>query len=306
MSSIPLVSIQIPTYNQKQYIKEALDSALAQTYENLQIIVSDDCSPDYDIFEYLKEYKNNPKVLLHRNEKNLGRVGNYRNTLYNLVSGDWFVNLDGDDYFINDEFISTAIASINIAATNVIAFQSNCNMQIFTESSIVHQILDEEMMLVDGKSYLPFIDKSVGFSHGSLLYKVAAAKKVDFYNFDTLDIDYFSYLKILKEGYIIFWKAKVYSWRKHNSQETDSLNFQKSLDKYAEYNDLLYAYKDIDSTIKNVMLERTYYDLTVRLLTHFFHEEFSIKRLVIIICKTKLHSKYWKPILSLAKHKMQK
>ena len=49
MSSVthPLVTIGIPTYNRGDgYLREALESALAQTYENLEIVVSDNCSTD--------------------------------------------------------------------------------------------------------------------------------------------------------------------------------------------------------------------------------------------------------------------
>ena len=65
----PLVSIQIPTYNQKEYIKETLESALIQTYESIQIIVTDDCS-NYDIKEFLKDYSSISLVEIVVNSKN--------------------------------------------------------------------------------------------------------------------------------------------------------------------------------------------------------------------------------------------
>lgn len=304
MRNLPLVTIQIPSYNQQIYIKEALDSALAQTYDNLQVIVSDDNSPDYDIFEYLNEYRSNPRVLIYRNETNLGRVGNYRNILYNLVKGEWFVNLDGDDYFINDDFISTAIASIMLSEKNVVAFQANCITRKITEYNIIHEELGENMYVVDGKQYLPHFENNVGFTHASLLYNVSAAKKVNFYNINTLDIDYFSYLKILKEGYIVFWKDKVYNWREHDSQETNTIDFEKSLAKFEEYDDLVDNYAHLEDSVKNVMLKKTYFDLTLQLLIHFFDERISARRFWIIIRKTRLHYKYLKPSLSLIKNKI--
>lgn len=85
MNNSPLVSIQIPTYNQKKYIKEAFDSVLNQTYSNKQTIVSDDSSPEYDVFEFFKDSINLTGVFFYKNTVNLGRVGNYNNTLYNHV-----------------------------------------------------------------------------------------------------------------------------------------------------------------------------------------------------------------------------
>ncbi|MEL6166686.1 MAG: glycosyltransferase, partial [Cyanobacteria bacterium J06628_3] len=42
----PLVSIIIPTYNRPEYLNLALASAVQQTYQNIEIIVSDNCSPE--------------------------------------------------------------------------------------------------------------------------------------------------------------------------------------------------------------------------------------------------------------------
>ena len=55
MPSNPLVSICIPAYNNEDYISETLDSLLAQTYSNLEIIVVDDCSKD-GTFSVLEQY----------------------------------------------------------------------------------------------------------------------------------------------------------------------------------------------------------------------------------------------------------
>ncbi|MBD0261856.1 MAG: glycosyltransferase family 2 protein, partial [Tolypothrix sp. Co-bin9] len=41
-----LVSVIIPTYNRPKYLKQAIESAIKQTYKNIEIIVSDDCSPE--------------------------------------------------------------------------------------------------------------------------------------------------------------------------------------------------------------------------------------------------------------------
>jgi cellulose synthase/poly-beta-1,6-N-acetylglucosamine synthase-like glycosyltransferase len=46
-SQQPLVSVIIPAYNRPAYLKEAIESAVGQSYQNIEIIVSDDCSPEY-------------------------------------------------------------------------------------------------------------------------------------------------------------------------------------------------------------------------------------------------------------------
>ena len=112
MTTSPKVSIQIPTYNQEDYIAAAIESALMQDYGNIEIIVADDCSTD-NTQGIIKKFENNPKVKYFRNKKNLGRVANYHKALYEYCTGDWVVNLDGDDYFIAANFISDGISQIN-------------------------------------------------------------------------------------------------------------------------------------------------------------------------------------------------
>jgi len=213
----PLVSIQIPTYNQKQYIKEALDSALAQTYESLQVIVADDCSPDYDIFDYLSEYKNNPKVLIHRNEKNLGRVGNYRNTLYNLVKGEWFVNLDGDDQFHNIQFLGEAIEQIISKSEefNIVSFEFNHGLEYIKKHIKSFQDLNGGNIIVHGLDYLMLQKHYQNFMHANTIFNTAAAKQVDFYNRDILTVDFFSALKIYTEGDLILSSKRIFTWNDH-------------------------------------------------------------------------------------------
>ena len=99
MAGKPLVSIVLVAYKQECFIREAVQSALAQTYEPLEIILSDDCSPDRT-FEIMKEeaevYGGPHKVILNRNQKNLGLVAHF-NRACELNSGEFIVAQAGDD-----------------------------------------------------------------------------------------------------------------------------------------------------------------------------------------------------------------
>lgn len=81
MSEYPLVTIMIPTYNQSAFIVEAVESALMQDYENLEVIVLDDCSDD-NTQKLLQAFNSDSRFYYHRNKKNIGRVKNYRKLLY--------------------------------------------------------------------------------------------------------------------------------------------------------------------------------------------------------------------------------
>ena len=92
----PLVSILIPVYNREILLKPCIESALAQTYENTEIIVVDNQSTDgtWDLCrEYAAKY---PKVKVYRNEENLGPVGNWLSCM-NHASGELGKILFSDD-----------------------------------------------------------------------------------------------------------------------------------------------------------------------------------------------------------------
>lgn len=79
--SKPLVSICIPTYNGAKYMAEAMDSAIAQTYDNLEIIVSDDASKD-DTLKIIESYKDKtdiPIFIHHHKPNSIG--ANWNNTI---------------------------------------------------------------------------------------------------------------------------------------------------------------------------------------------------------------------------------
>lgn len=95
----PLVSLIVVAYNQEKYIEEAIRGAFSQTYEPLEIILSDDNSPDktFEIMQRLAdEYEGPHKIILNRNEPNLGLVGHF-NKLVDMCSGDLIVLAAGDD-----------------------------------------------------------------------------------------------------------------------------------------------------------------------------------------------------------------
>ncbi len=73
--STPTVSVCIPAYNNEAYIMDTINSVLAQTFSDFELVVIDDCSKDGTVS--LVEAVNDPRVRLVRNEKNLGMAGNW-------------------------------------------------------------------------------------------------------------------------------------------------------------------------------------------------------------------------------------
>lgn len=92
----PKISVIMPAYNAEAFVREAIDSVLNQTYDNLELIVIDDCSTD-NTFNLISQIgKTDSRIAVYRNEKNQG-VAETRNRGFELAQGDYVALLDSDD-----------------------------------------------------------------------------------------------------------------------------------------------------------------------------------------------------------------
>jgi glycosyltransferase involved in cell wall biosynthesis len=108
-SATPLVSIGIPTYNRaNSYLKYALRCAVRQTFQDIEIIVSDNCSPD-NTESMVKEF-GDPRIRYYRQKENIGPVNN-RNFCLEQARGKYFVLLLDDD-LIDDDFVATCMDAV--------------------------------------------------------------------------------------------------------------------------------------------------------------------------------------------------
>lgn len=99
-SNTPLVSVNIPAYNTAEYIAEAIQSVLNQTYLNWELIIINDCSTDSTATEISKF--NDPRIKVFHNEQNEGIVYS-RNRALHYSTGKYIAVLDSDDYFLPDK-----------------------------------------------------------------------------------------------------------------------------------------------------------------------------------------------------------
>lgn len=98
------ISIAIPTYNRLELLKVTMESVLSQSYSNFEVVVSDNNSDDGTV-EYLKELSElDERVLVNVNDLNIGMVSNW-DVCLEMASGDVFILLSDDDYFINNNVL---------------------------------------------------------------------------------------------------------------------------------------------------------------------------------------------------------
>lgn len=97
--TVPYVSVIIPAYNAAGHLERALDSALAQTMPDLEVLVVDDGSTDTTLDVARRVAARNSRVRVLRNERNEG-VAVSRNRALDVARGEWIALLDADDAWL--------------------------------------------------------------------------------------------------------------------------------------------------------------------------------------------------------------
>ena len=96
---MPLVSVIIPYFNKKNYIKDAVNSVLNQTFKNLEIIIIYDDENLIDYYYLTDEFKNKKNIKIFKNIKNIG-AGLSRNFGIKKAKGEIIAFLDSDDLWL--------------------------------------------------------------------------------------------------------------------------------------------------------------------------------------------------------------
>lgn len=93
---MPRVSILMPVYNTRpEYLREAIDSLLAQTFTDFEFLILNDASTDPQVEEVVKSYTD-PRIVYAVNERNLG-ISGARNRLLDMAQGEYLAVMDHDD-----------------------------------------------------------------------------------------------------------------------------------------------------------------------------------------------------------------
>ena len=130
MDNYEKVSIIVPIYNVEKYIERCVKSLMRQDYENIQIILVDDGSPDRS-FEIVSELANNDERIVVIRQENKG-VSSARNQGLKMADGKYLMFVDGDDY-VDSNYVSYFVDLIKTQNCDV-GFNIN-NYQIGNISS---------------------------------------------------------------------------------------------------------------------------------------------------------------------------
>ena len=236
--SEPLVSVIIPVYNVAAYLRESLDSVVAQTYKNLEIIIIDDGSTDGS-GDICGEYEHDPRVkLIHQENRGLS---NARNIGLDIVHGEYIAFLDPDDAYHQD-FIRLMLDKIQKEKTSIVV----CKFAVYETDGEIRVDDNKKMipLLAEGKyngveALNALADSKLNTSVWNKLYSSmlwADTRFPDGHNYEDLDT-IFRILDKCDTLYVI--DKQLYLHRKHSGSISQTYSSDNINDRNLAYSHLL-------------------------------------------------------------------
>ena len=238
MNSEPKVSIIIPTYNQSQYLEEAMESVLNQTYQNIEIIIVDDGSTD-NTSEVVKSFDNK---IIYIPQKNKG-ASSARNAGIKKAQGQYVAFLDSDDMWIKNKLEKQIKFIQNNPEIGLLG--TGCYQMVDINKMIYKKIFPakNETLQKDLIKYNPFIQSSV-------IIKKDVFNHIDLYDEKFKESeDYDLWLRIAQKYKVANLEQALVTKR----------YYEKGLSKDKDNKQLYFALKAKKNAIKRGQYSKTYY-----------------------------------------------
>lgn len=247
-----LVSICIPVYNSENTIKSTIESALSQTYKNVELVIVDNASTDktWDIINGFDD----ARIKKYRNNTNIGMVGNWNKCL-EYATGKYIHFLCGDDI----------IFSSCIAKKVALAEQGENISMVFSASEIINENNDVVLTrrylnkdaILDGKKLAKksFLTRNIYGEPSNVLFKRELIDVVGKFADNLIyAIDLDLWLRLSACGKVGYISEPLMQYRISKSNATASFNYQKILSDDNNLIDNIKKYKCISlSTITKIV-----------------------------------------------------
>jgi glycosyltransferase involved in cell wall biosynthesis len=233
--NLPKVSVMIPTFNQSSMIVRAIRSALDQDYGNIEVVVGDDSSTD-DTEKVVMDFiasSGQQHLFYFRNETNIGILRNYHRNLFVNARGQWAVNLDADDFFVDRSFLSKAMAVAASDPAIALIFANYCEHDEASGTRIAIRNADHPPVMTDVDFLDRYADDRIVWNHNSIVYDRQLAMRVGCYwQEDALRNDWESFLRMTIGRKVAHLDCVVAAWVQHGANETRRLDLTKYLNNF--------------------------------------------------------------------------
>lgn len=224
MNIVPLVSVIMPSYNSKKYIKKAIDSVLEQTYSNFELIIVDGNSTDGTL-DILDEYKKQDRRIKVIQDEGRG-IGAALQLGCQIASGKFIARMDSDDIAINTRFekqlkIFHSIPNLILVASPVIYINEDDSIVGYSFPYTNKRIIQEKVYLI---------------AHPTVMMKKDAYVKAGGYQPLLRAEDYFLWNRMRLMGEFYIFKEPLIKYRLLQDSLSHTLddNFNKKLGRKLE------------------------------------------------------------------------
>lgn len=218
----PLVSVIIPNYCHAQYLDQRIQSVLEQTYQNFEVIILDDCSPDNGTSKsVIEKYRDNPHVRhIVYNNHNSGSTFIQWNKGFNLAIGEYCWIAESDDFCDNDLLYKLVEQTQKFENISIVA----CNSQFVDEKGErMPPILKENDTIAIFKG-IDFIRCKMMLGNGicnasSAIFKREYALQIDsqYMNYEAAG-DRLFWIELAEMGNVAFLYAPKNYFRQHQNK----------------------------------------------------------------------------------------
>jgi glycosyltransferase involved in cell wall biosynthesis len=234
------VSIILPVYNVERYLATSLDSVLAQTHENWELLISDNCSKDAT-GEIAAAYADRDKRIVYlRNETNIGVMANY-NKCIERATGEYIELFGGDDLF-EPQCLEKLVQVLDSNPNIVLVTCARNLIDEHGQHTKVERPLDATRTLSSEEA----IRSNLGPLRNWIMSPVMYRSKYKGRGFDTslrtwADLDY--WVQILRNGDLYYLDELLFSYRVHAISETSRafrdleflIDLLRLADRYGKY-----------------------------------------------------------------------
>ena len=235
-NSAPLVSVIVPNYNHHLYLPERIGSILSQEFQDFELILLDDCSPDNSV-EIFERYRSNPKVShICVNEQNSGSTFKQWEKGISLSRGKYIWIAESDDSS-DPRLLGSIVNALERYPSAVVGFCTT--MEIDSEGNSLKLSMDDYPQkfctLHEGMEFIKrkmlYLNSIVNAS--AVVFKKELWEKVD-KEFTSYRLcgDWLFWLEVLRQGNVV-WIHRSYNYfRKHPGEVTprafkEGVNFRE-------------------------------------------------------------------------------
>lgn len=224
-SSLPLVEVFILSYNRPEYLLQAIDSVLGQTYPQLKIIISDNSSRD-DVEQKIQSYTHKDKITYLRRRPTLPALAHF-NTIFAEATSEYFMVFHDDDVMLPDAISKLVTAIIKNPALSAVGANAFVLEDDQFTKNIFDPMLTEDRTLASSEELADhYLDSSKGHvPFPSYLYrrsKIANLKMIFKEGQKHADVSFL--LKACKQGPFLWLKSPVMYYRRHMLNDSVTLD----------------------------------------------------------------------------------